>query len=85
MYERPLMPVNQINISDHLWYGVTVKVLVVFCIGLALVTTLFGALTNMVSENRKRVIEVTVRLVEKLERGKKLDLKARSLTHQPIQ
>ncbi|KAL5261843.1 hypothetical protein ACHWQZ_G007520 [Mnemiopsis leidyi] len=49
---------GDIAVIDHLWYGVTVKVLVVFCIGLALVTTLFGALTNMVSENRKRVIEV---------------------------
>ena len=48
-----------------MWYGVTVKVLVVFCIGLALVTTLFGALRGMVAENKNRDVEVTKKLAEK--------------------
>ena len=46
----------------------TVKVLVVFCIGLALVTTLFGALRDMAAENRKRVVEVTCKLADKARR-----------------
>ena len=52
---------NHDKISDHLWYGVTVKVLGVFCIGLALVTTVFGALRGLAAANRKRVVKVTVR------------------------
>ncbi|KAL5261844.1 hypothetical protein ACHWQZ_G007521 [Mnemiopsis leidyi] len=59
---------GDIAVIDHLWYGVTVKVLVVFCIGLALVTTLFGALRDMAAENRKRVVEVTCKLAEKARR-----------------
>ena len=48
-----------------MWYGVTVKVLVVFCIGLALVTTLFGALRGMAAENKNRDVQVTEKLAEK--------------------
>ena len=49
--------------SDHKGMNVCVKVLLAFCIGLALVTTVFGAMRGLAEANRKRVVKVRDKII----------------------
>ena len=47
-------------LSDYVWWGVLAKVMFIFCLGLALVTTVFGASRGFFEENRKRIVKVFI-------------------------
>jgi len=56
---------GDIAMVDYIWWGVLAKVMFIFCLGLALVTTVFGASRGFLEENRKRIVKATRQIAER--------------------
>lgn len=56
---------GDIAMVDYVWWGVLAKVMFIFCLGLALVTTVFGASRGFFEENRKRIVKATRQIAER--------------------
>lgn len=57
--------IGDIALVDYIWWGVLAKVMFIFCLGLALVTTVFGASRGFLEENRKRIVKATRQIAER--------------------